>query len=983
MKIRFKLLNAAIILLFISLLSSLSMALEYSVTLPALDGNAPGVSWEYCTMINASNLSISEMKILNVSKAAADSATKCKLLNGQGARETLADGDYIGDSCTLSPSVTLSNENNQTYLVCGYSPGAAWDFSYKSSTLPYDGGWVTFLEGFSNSTGAWVSNDAQANHVQGLYLISSSASTGTPSFSDPTPQDNAYNNTNQTINCSHDGSDIRFYLNVTIDGGTSMYYIFNETETGTGYKTFSTNFSDGEHLYSCYVQNITNGVFSEGTSRTLTIDTVSPTITILGNNFFSIVNNSRINPYLGNDIFNVSFYDLNLEGGQTIINITNSTTLESLFTIHNTSITGTTVNVSKELNLTKWGLGNKSVVLSAADAHTKTMISDYYNSIGIDNIIYLTEEGISIKIESLEEDEDIELLTTTKNIDRYRFGVTFKEKKSSVSFRLYSSSKLNYIKNSEYPAHFTTFNGHGGNWIDFREERYGKEHFTVKKINDFIYDITIDEVDSEVFSFNSVGGLNVVEEHYRFEVTSVVNISVIDDVTNKSINFTSMLDGVTLTSTNITNTTQHINISRGDYMITLTADGYDPRYVTVGINETYHNFTLSMTGINVLDDCSGYSNQILSFYMMDEENPSTNITSELYITLEHYTEDNISYIKNSSFSFTGDSRYDICTNEEDTFIIDAIIEYGDGDDWAIRKYYINNLSINITNTQSIYLYHLNYTKASDIVLSVFDSTTGDDIQRAYIEILRYYPGENLMRTVEICRTDEAGQTIGKMVLADVFYRFIIEKPAGVQKLDTGIMNILSTTRSFGISFIDDYLDTWDRINNVFTDISCTKDTNTCRLEWNDASNIVQDVRLEVWRNNGLAEKLLSSQTASASSGTLSYTVTEDTTGNRYVAKGFLESNTGYSTYGIGSDEFFYTDNPFFVDEDDRFASLFPLFLLVLVIVFSLIDFGAIGVTIGSILGLLVGYLIGILPISRYYLASFIILAAILIYKVNK
>ncbi|KKK66316.1 hypothetical protein LCGC14_2965310, partial [marine sediment metagenome] len=157
---------------------------------------------------------------------------------------------------------------------------------------------------------------------------------------------------------------------------------------------------------------------------------------------------------------------------------------------------------------------------------------------------------------------------------------------------------------------------------------------------------------------------------------------------------------------------------------------------------------------------------------------------------------------------------------------------------------------------------------------------------------------------------------------------------------------------------------------------------TCRVTWSDESNIVQSVTLEVWRITGLADKMLFSQTTEAAAGTISYTVTEDTATNTYEARAFARS-TNPSDWNFGRARFFYSDNPFFTDSAHRLASLFPLFLLVVVIIFAFVDFGVVGITIGSLLGLIIGPITGILPISPFYFISFIITGIILIYKLSK
>ena len=98
---------------------------------------------------------------------------------------------------------------------------------------------------------------------------------------------------------------------------------------------------------------------------------------------------------------------------------------------------------------------------------------------------------------------------------------------------------------------------------------------------------------------------------------------------------------------------------------------------------------------------------------------------------------------------------------------------------------------------------------------------------------------------------------------------------------------------------------------------------------------------------------------------------------------FIESNTGTSNYFAGMDRLFYSSNVFFADQNSRIASLFPLLLLIVVIIFALIDFGAVGVTIGGIVGLLAGHFLGIMPLSLFYLVSFVCMAGLLIYKLAK
>ena len=824
------------------------------------------------------------------------------------------------------------------------------------------------------------------NGAGSFYPFTVLGAAATPIIVPPSPADNSHNNTNVTLNVTHSTTqnDVSYYLyfgdSTPLD--EQDLYQNNVTRTGDEYRQFTTNVSDGTYYWKWRVQNTTDGTFSGNTTeRTLIIDTVTPTITLQSSNFFASDNSTKINNYFANGTLNISFFDTFLSGGQTLINITNSTD-ESGFAIHNTSITITTVNISKILDISTWSLGNYTVSLSAADSHTLNAIEQYDVKQGFTYLEYTTTENIEIRITTLENLLGVRSISTEKLKDRYKFNFNFWNAKTDTTFRLTSNERLVYLKDSEYNGHFVSFSSTtiGGNWIDFNMLGLNKNNYEITKIDDYTYDITIKNINENEFEFNSIGGLNVIKEDYQFEITSIVNITAYDQILNKSLSFTSILNSITKHS-GADNTTQYENVSVGTYTITLNSTGYDTLVTQLDITNSFHNFTLNMSLSNVIDDCTLYPKKVITFIGKDEEtNEDVNMT--LDITVFSALASNITLTTNLSFEFRNKFNYSFCTSANQSFLIDAIMQYGDGIVYTDRKYYLDNLTVTTTSPSEVFLYHLNNSKASEIVFTVFDTTTGDRISGATIKILRYYPGENVFRVVEIEKTDEIGETLGKMVLADVFYKFIIEKPPGIVKLDTDTLRILSLTRSFGISFVEDVLDTWDKIHGVSYSTTCTRSTKTCRVTWSDESNIVQSVTLEVWRVTGLVDTLLSSQTTVAAAGTISYTVVEDVATNTYEARAFARS-TNPSDWSFGRARFFFSDNPFFTDETHRIASLFPLFLLVLVIIFALIDFGVIGIVIGSLLGMIVGSIIGILPIDPFYLISFILMAIILIYKLSK
>ncbi len=880
-------------------------------------------------------------------------------------------------------SITLDEWHQMIIIVDGaanldvYLDGQTWinfsrpSFDYKVTYTAFMIGGHSAKQGMSTGLfdnvaifdEEYTSQDIMDswNGGAGFDFLNIIATAATPIIESPSPADTQADNVNVTLNVSHPTANND--VNYTLYFGTSStlteadIILNNVSRNGSEYSTWTTNVAvDGTYYWKYKAHNNTNGVFSANTTqRSWTLDTTNPTITLQANNTFNSSDVSATNQYLDFFVIGIRIDD-ETELSGFLINITKDGTLIYNFT--NETLAGhTTYNFSRNLSTSLWKTGVYSIEVSASDAHTLNSISDYDVKDGINTIEFNTAEGNEIKISS---DGSSYRTLHEKQKDRYFFGFDYLFSDNTRKFTLEADSPISYHPNSKYIGHFTV-GGVRGNWIDF--EGIGKD-YSVKRVNDYKYEITFINLPNhnQIIS-KSLGGVNVITENYEWykgnysvtapDVTTFENTEIFTLNISRNSSFVTpsaffWYGGINY-ATSQTSTSDYIAFTR-------TLD--IPQPSTVSENITFFwdvNITQSDGGVysfnisgslnsseGLLDNCSNFNSTILRIFGKDEETD-----------LDVDTTLNILLIPSSgleqSYELSGTTNYSFCTNSDINFTLDSIMEYGDGVTYTNRKYYLNNLSINISTISEVTLYHLNNSKASEIVFTVFDTQSGDKVPGAFIKILRFYPGENVFRIVEISKTDEVGESLGKMVLADVFYKFIIEAPAGRIKLDTGTLRVLSLTRSFGIAFTTDFLDTWTRINNVDASVTCTKRTQTCRVTWSDSSNVVQDVTLEVWRMTGLADRLLFKQTTAGAAGTISYTVTEDTTGNRYVAKGFLESNTGTSTYPISWDEFFFSNNPFFTNETHRIASLFPLFLLGVVILFVFLDFGVVGISISALL----------------------------------
>ena len=363
--------------------------------------------------------------------------------------------------------------------------------------------------------------DQLYNGGTGIFFpIEAAAIPQTPTYQPPTPADNAFNNTNQTINCTTTAptTNLRFYLNVSLEGGgTDMPFLFNVTATAEGYRTFETNFSDGKYTYDCFLQNISNGVFSDEVSRTLTIDTVNPTITLNPTNAFNTSNLSSHNQYLNFMFLNISFND---EAGLfgVLINITKDGV--SQFNHTNTSLNNAlSHNFTRNLSTVTWSDGVYDINITVVDGSTVIAIDDYEISQFFSRITFDTLEGNEVDIIGSG------ALSTeyTKKRDRYEFAFNYLTKETTRKFTIKCDNELFYMNNPRKTGHFVCWNERTktGNWVDF--EGVGGEYI-IKKIKDKEYDITFTNLPlSNKVYVKSIGGLNVVTENYQWFKGSTTN----------------------------------------------------------------------------------------------------------------------------------------------------------------------------------------------------------------------------------------------------------------------------------------------------------------------------------------------------------------------------------------------------------------------------------------------------------------------------
>ncbi len=629
--------------------------------------------------------------------------------------------NLTSDLCYLR----IYNNTDLGTPVCSADDYARW--TNQNNVLSFNmweagTGFTLFLDNLSMYEGDGIKD--------GKPQTTPTTETATPTIIPQSPLDNSNNNTNVTLNVSHStlANDVRYYLYFGLDNPPKGAYLFNVTRTGAEYKEFTTNITDEVYYWSWQVQNITNGVFSANTTvRTLTIDTVNPTIARLPNNNWKIDNSTIISSLLYNLTINISFFDSNLVGGQTLINITNSTN-DSVYENLTTSILGTTNNISEIIDIGILAIGNYTIILSATDSHTANSINNYDVKAGINYFRYTTEEGNVIKIKS----NNINLFTksTTKLTDRYNFEFNYLFQQDTHTFTIESYNKIIYLEDSIYNAHFIVMGNNGrGNWIDFNAEGLNKKDYKVTKIDDYTYEVEITANGLKSFTFNSLGGLNTVEEHYKFKIGAVLDISVGDEETRDPINATATIGSQFAHTISNSTLARLVNITKETTIVTLNSTGYGIEEHILSLTRNYHNLSLNMSPVLATR---------ISFY---DENSEELIEDETFSV----------FLETPGFSntFTGitDNPHTITSLGEGIYTLKA-----SSDNYQEREY--QDLNVSNTTTTLINIYLINNTLGQQVTFTV-QGSGGNRLDNADVDFFRVINGTNIIIAQE--NTDFAGQ----------------------------------------------------------------------------------------------------------------------------------------------------------------------------------------------------------------------------------
>ena len=385
------------------------------------------------------------------------------------------------------------------------------------------------------------------------------------------------------------------------------------------------------------------------------------------------------------------------------------------------------------------------------------------------------------------------------------------------------------------------------------------------------------------------------------------------DNENFVLNFTTTKSVLSVAGTMTYNGTEYSSTSEGGGNTYTLTNNLAVPLVTEGVsseNRTFYwNFTI-YTGTGSYDyntttyeqnvseillEVGGTNPAALNFTAYNEENISRILNYDFYGTFDYWLGDG-SIAKEFSVSNASINETVIRISPNETYYVDAQIQY-EKEDYIKRTYYMNNHSID-NSTENINLLLLLEDSSTSFIIKVIDEVQMP-VENVYVNIQRFYAGEDSFRTVEMGLTDSSGKTVGHLEEETEDYRFIITQDG--ETLYTSEARKIycedtpcSITLQIGESETTEWEDYGEVDDDFEWDLDYDESSNTWTYTYVDESGDASQGRLLVYLSEGDGKTTICNTTSPNPSAT----ITCDTTGynGTIFAEAFVTRGTEILVY---------------------------------------------------------------------------------------
>lgn len=268
----------------------------------------------------------------------------------------------------------------------------------------------------------------------------------------------------------------------------------------------------------------------------------------------------------------------------------------------------------------------------------------------------------------------------------------------------------------------------------------------------------------------------------------------------------------------------------------------------IQFNTTENSQNQSVNKINLRSCDASITNKVINFTAYDEVTISNKLSNWSFAGSFNYWLGSGSVYQNYSLYNQSVDEVDICTQPgNETIYHTSQVDYSKMG-YVSRDYYFQNATLINTNLQHIPLILLNSSDSTSFILKVLAENL-NGIPNALIYIQKYYPGEDLFRTVQVAKTDDNGNSIGFYQTETVDYKHIIVSN-GTVIISTNSGKIFGETVPFTLQFqIGQSSETpwtnFEDLPNLVYNISYDSNSSLVSFSYIDTSGNILSARLNV------------------------------------------------------------------------------------------------------------------------------------------
>ncbi|KKN06158.1 hypothetical protein LCGC14_1080160 [marine sediment metagenome] len=332
--------------------------------------------------------------------------------------------------------------------------------------------------------------------------------------------------------------------------------------------------------------------------------------------------------------------------------------------------------------------------------------------------------------------------------------------------------------------------------------------------------------------------------------------------------------------------------------------------------------------------------------------------------------------KESNFSGSGQSHYEFCIDQNETFIVNSQIDLS-ATDFSDRHYsFVKDEFTNVSIDRQLFL--VNSSVASVIIIEVKDQGL-IPLENIIVNISRFYPGIGQFIQIENQITDEFGQIVAKLVQNNAKYRFNFFNIDNVLLKTSDDLTIACRSLICIIPFvIEDTTNEFERFENltIYTStLTFDNTTNVFTFTWADQRGEFATTRLEVTRYLLNGSSVVCNVSSTSILSTLSCEVGDQSAS--YKAQSFRttteEDRRRISVLNVKVNDL---------------TSIFGVegLLWVLLLLFTMIGIGAFNPSVGAILygaGFIIMGIIGVISMPPGVFFANTLLVILFVWAVNK